>query len=255
MLFASRTPVPVYACVPRKAGTHLLQAVLQALGMRCYSLLDADAVTGATRLVPRLPRYGRGRTPGFVLANVPPPRSYQGACEAGRTKIVLGIRDPRAVFLSTLDFLDNHRRLPSPNWHPVQFFRTALGNAFSTREELAAALLDPTWLPDNPYDVGAQFARCRLLYHHPGVLKVRYETLVHAAANGDDAPLRPVCDYLGLQMPADGVHALQRVVGGSTATRNQALADRWKTELPPAARQVFMDRYRALVAEFGYPVA
>lgn len=250
-LFSRKTLIPIYVFVPRKAGTHLFKAVLERLGMRCRSLLIPDAATGP---VPRISEREARRTPTFVLANVPPPRSYEGECEAGRSKIVLGIRDPRAVFLSTLDFLDHRQPLPSPNWQPVQFYRTALAKACTTREELANALLDPDWLPGNPFDVGSQFARCRLLYHHPKVLKMRYEDLVDGAAKGDHTTLRLACDYLGVQVPADTSCILREVLGSPTATKNKGLADRWKTELPPTVLNAFMERYRTLVAEFGYPV-
>lgn len=250
-LFSRQTQIPVYVHVPRKAGTHLLRALCEALGMRCHSLLTADAATGA---VPRISSRESRQGLVFALANVPPPRSYEGECEAGRTKIVLGIRDPRAVFLSTVDFLDHRVPLPSPDWHPVQFYRTALSKACATREHLARALLDPTWLPGNPFDVGTQFARCRLLYHHPRVLTIRYEDLVNAAAVGTDSPLRIACDYLGLTPPTDGACLLQKVIGSSTATKNKGVPDRWRTELPPEILNAFMDRYRGIVEEFGYPV-
>ncbi len=240
--------------MPRKAGTHLFLEVLEALGMKCHSLLDADAVTQLERPIPKVSQHGGSPCADFAIANVPPPRTYQAECQTGQSKIILCIRDPRAVFLSTLNFLDNRHPLPSPNWHAVQFFRMALGNAFKTRDELAAALLDPTWLPDNPYDVGLQFSRCRLLYHHPGVLKIRYEDLVNAAAQGGDAPLKIICNYLGLPMPADGAQLLRKVVGSPTSTKNKASANRWKLELSGYVLHAFMERYGRLVEEFGYPV-
>lgn len=250
-LLSRKTLIPIYVFVPRKAGTHLFKAVLESLGLRSYSLLTADAVTGPVPLIAKRDAHCPST---FALANVPPPRSYEGECEAGRTKIVLGIRDPRAVFLSTLDFLDHRQPLPSPNWHPVQFYRTALAKACGTREELASALLDPQWFPGNPFDVGAQFARCRLLYHHPNVLKMRYEEMVDGAANGDHTALRLACDYLGVSIPDNISCILQNSVKSPSATKNKGLAVRWKTELSPTILNAFMERYHPLVAEFGYSV-
>jgi len=115
-------------------------------------------------------------------------------------------------------------------------------------------LTDWTQLPENPYYVGAQFDRWRLLYHYTNVFKLRYKDILAAADTGDGALLGHICNFLGISVPADAVKFAQGIVGSSTATKNKGVADRWKTELSPTILKNFMDRYGSLVAEFGYPV-
>lgn len=247
-----RRAVPLYVCVIRKAGTHLVKPVLEAMGLECRSVLDADAVRGTLRPIPPTDCREGIRKRSFALANVPPPRTLQGECEAGRAKIILGIRDPRAVFLSTLDFLDWRVPMPSPEWHAVGFYRSALRQAYATRDDLARALLDGRILPDNPYDIGMQFARNRLLYHHPKVLTLRYEALVEAGVRMDDAPIRQIAEYLDIGLDRLPANILKASLASPSATKHRAIADRWKEELTPAIREAFVKRHGGLVEEFGY---
>lgn len=147
--------MPLYLCVLRKAGTHLFKAVFEEMGFKCLSLQCPDAISRTVESIPPSDCRPSSRRRSFVLANTPPPRTFQGECEAGRARIIIGIRDPRAVFLSTLDFLDWRVPLPSPDWYPVAFLRSSLRHIYSSRLDLARGLLRGEALPDSPYDIEA----------------------------------------------------------------------------------------------------
>jgi hypothetical protein len=253
---ATETGCSCYVFSVKKSGTHLLRLTLEQLGMTCIDRLDYAAC--------EFQKPTPESTDTFVLSHRLPSRRWRGRCNAGDAKIIMNIRDPRAVYLSLLDFYDWRRPLSAtglhtvefPGMHAVEFRREAYRFAFKDRETLGLALLQDELLDDDPFTPWLSFRRARTLFHHPSVLKIRYEDFFSTGGRrgptGENVTLR-ICRYLDGPAPADPEQLVARVVGAPTLTRNVALPDRWRTELSPRLLRAFMDRHGDLVREFGYP--
>ncbi len=248
-LLASQ-PAACYVFSLKKSGTHLVRNLLVELGLTCIDQLD---YAGAEAVAPDAAPGG-----SFVLSHRLPPQQWRGRCQAGEAKIIMSLRDPRAVFLSLLDFYDWTRPLSASGMHTVEFRREACRHAYQDREELGLALLGDELIDDDPFTPWLNFRKSRTLYHHPGVLKLRYEELAGMTgvpAISTDHPVSRICSYLGLAAPQDRDAVLHQAVHASSPTMNIGVPDRWRTALSPQLLNAFMARHGDLVREFGYSEA
>lgn len=237
-----------YVFTIKKSGTHLLRQILEQLGITCIDRLDYT--------VRELPEPAAESADAFVLSHRLPSRRWRGRCHAGEAKIIINIRDPRAVYLSLLDFYDWGRPLSASGMHAVEFRRESCRLAFKDREALGVALLEDELLDDDPFTPWLNFQRARTLFYHPSVLKIRYEDFFPAVGRRgptEENVVVRICRYLGRPAPAEPEQFVTRAVGAPSLTRNAALPERWRTELSPRLLRAFMDRHGDLVREFGYP--
>jgi hypothetical protein len=233
-----------YVFTIKKSGTHLLRNLLVQLGMSCIDRLDYTD----PQIIEPAPR-GQG---GFVLSHQFPSRRWRARCQTEEAKIIMNLRDPRAVFLSLLDFYDWSRPLSSSGMHTVEFRRAACRAAFKNREDLGIALLEDEVIDDDPFTPWANLRRSRTLFHHPSVLKVRYEDFFQKDA-GESVVLR-VCRYLGQEEPEDSENLLRDVLAAPSPTKNVSAPDRWRTHLSSRLLAAFMERHGELVRDYGYPI-
>jgi hypothetical protein len=138
---AQQRPVPAhemhascYVFTIKKSGTYLLRNVLEQLGIDCIDRLDYTT--------PPIPEPFSPNPDAFVLSHELPSRPWRASCQSGNAKIIMSLRDPRAVFLSLLDFYDWNRPLSAKEMHTVEFRREACRSAFKDREALGLALLE-----------------------------------------------------------------------------------------------------------------
>jgi len=234
-----------YVFTIKKSGTHLLKSLLENLGIRCINRLDYTAEA--------LVCLHTGEANTFVLSHKLPSRRWRGSCQQGQARIIMNLRDPRAVFLSLLDFYDWSRPLSHGGMHTVEFRRVACRAAFKDREALGFALLEDELIDDDPFTPWLNFRRSRTLFHSPSVLKVRYEDFF-AATEGEESLVPRICLYLGMQVPENHEALLKKAFDVPSPTKNVAIHDRWRTELPPNLLKAFMAKHGDLVQEFGYPL-
>lgn len=216
--------------------------------MTCIDRLDYAAR--------ELPEPTAESAEAFVLSHRLPARRWRGRCHAGDAKIIMNLRDPRAVYLSLLDFYDWACPLSAKGMHTVEFRREACRAAFKNREALGMALLEDELLDDDPFTPWLNFRRARTLFYHPGVLKIRYEDFFstkQSPEHGDEnVPLR-ICRYLRKPIPDAPERLMKQALGAPSITKNVARPERWRTELSPHLLRAFMDKHGDLVKEFGYP--
>lgn len=192
----------------------------------------------------------------FVLAHRLPSHHWRSMCQAGEARVIMSIRDPRAVFLSLIDFYDWRVPLPNPDWRMIEFRRQSYRRAYATREMLALALLEHELLDDDPYTPWLNFRRSRTLLHSPSVLKIRYEDFfapLGSLQSEDGSIVSRVCRYLERPVPSNPAEILDRTLKSSTPTRNSGLPSRWRNELSPVLLKAFMQKHGDLVKDFGYP--
>lgn len=238
---------PAYAFAIKKSGTHFLRNVLLQMGLPVRLALDYACTPPEVAV--------DSAFPGVVLTHTPPSREWRGRCHAGTATILMHLRDPRAVFLSLLDFYDWTRPLSATGMHTVEFRRESCRAAFADREALGRALLEDEAIDDDPFTPWLALRRGRTLFHNPRVLKLRYEDLAAAAGRtdaGDDHPVVRLARHLALPIPAHAHLVLSRALGAPSLTMNVGDADRWRRELSPSLLAAFMERHGDLVREFGY---
>lgn len=238
---------PAYAFAVKKSGTHLLRNVLVQMGLPVRESLDYAGTPPDAPI--------DSASDGVILTHSPPSREWRGRCHAGTATILMHLRDPRAIFLSLLDFYDWNRPLSATGMHTVEFRRESCREAFVDREALGHALIEDEAIDDDPFTPWLALRRARTLYHNPRVLKVRYEELASAAGrtDGDDThPVVRLARHLSMPVPAQPHVVLARAMGSPSLTMNVGTADRWRSEISPALLAAFMQRHGDLVREFGY---
>lgn len=246
----AKTETACYVFTIKKSGSHLIRNVLRELNLRC---IDCLAPGSAAQIDP--PRHA-GAPAAFVLSLERPSIVWRGNCQQGKAKIIFNLRDPRAVFLSLLDFYDWNVPLGTVGLHTVEFRRAACRNAFKSREELAMALIDDEELDDDPYTPWLNFRRSRALLHNPSVLKVRFEELAatpDAGPHDEEHPVARICDYLGLEPQPNPEEVIRKAVGVGSITKHVGDPDRWRQGLSPAIVAAFMAKHGDIVREYGYP--
>jgi hypothetical protein len=244
---AHETHASCYVFTIKKSGTYLLRNVLEHIGIDCIDRLDYTA--------PPIPEPLSLNPDAFVLSHELPSRPWRASCQSGNGKIIMNLRDPRAVFLSLLDFYDWNRPLSAKGMHTVEFRREACRSAFKDREALGSALLEDELLDDDPFTPWLNFRRARTLFHHPGVLKIRYEDFFstkQSSEHGKENVALRICRYLGRPIPEAPEQLINQALGAPSITKNVANPERWRTELSPQLLRAFMDRHGDLVKEFGY---
>jgi len=233
-----------YAYTIKKSGSHLLRNVLQELGLECVDCLSPGT---AAEISP-----GDKARSSFVLSLERPSIYWRGSCQRGGVKIIFNLRDPRAVFLSLIDFYDWRIPLSGAGLPTVEFRRAACRAMFKSRDELAMDQIAVELLDDDPSTPLANFRRSRTLYHNPNVLKIRYEELCAGTAEPAAHPVARICNYLGIESSAESREVVQRAVSADSLTKNVGDPNRWKRELSPVLLAAFMEKNGDLVREFGY---
>lgn len=238
-----------YVFTIKKSGSHLIRNVLRELGLTCIDCLRPGS---SSRIqppdAPVAPR-------GFVLSLERPSLPWRGSCQQGRGKIIFNLRDPRAVFLSLLDFYDWNVPLASPGLHTVEFRRAACRAAFRDREQLGMALIHDEQLDDDPFTPWLNFRRSRALYHNPNAFKVRFEKLaagVNENSATGDHPVIKICEYLGIACPSDPGDVVRRAIDAESITKNVGDSERWRTGLSRPLLETFMAKHGDIVREYGY---
>ena len=134
-----------YVFTIKKSGSHLIRNVLREVGLTSIDCLSP----GTTSRVQ--PPSSPVVPASFVLSLEKPSISWRGSCQQGRCKIIFNLRDPRAVFLSLLDFYDWNVPLSSSGLHSVEFRRAACRAEFKDREQLGMALIEDDKLNDDQF--------------------------------------------------------------------------------------------------------
>jgi hypothetical protein len=233
---------PLFVMSLHKSGTHLLKNVLNTLGYETYAIPGAPTLESAKHAPAN--SY-------LTTTHRLPCDDVRCACARGEAKIILNVRDPRDIFLSTIDYFDWTRKETA--FEHVNFYRSAYKHAFKDRHELALAILNSRTLGDYPYTLQNQFESCLVLYFHPSVLTVKYEALL--PKSGDSTSVeetKRICDYLEIPYPEKVESVATGAVARGSRTFNVAKVQRWKTELEPPLLEMFMDKYGHIVRSLGY---
>jgi hypothetical protein len=239
---AATSGKPLFVMSLHKSGSHLLKNVLNALGYETFFIPGAPNLESA-----------KHAPANAYLSTVHrlPCDDVRCACARGEVKIVLNVRDPRDIFLSTIDYFDWTRKETA--FEHVNFYRTAYRYAFKDRHELALAILNSRTLGDYPYTLQNQFESCLVLYFHPSVLAVKYEALLPAPCDSRSTQeTKRICDYLEIDYPPAIESIAINAVARGSRTFNVAKTQRWKTELEPELLEMFMEKHGHVVRALGY---
>jgi len=238
---------PLFVFSLHKSGTHLLRNILESLGFGLYST-DGSRPDMSHALLANPSQY-------ISTVHRLPGDDVRVACAKGEARIILNIRDPRDIFLSTIDYFDWTR--PDTAFAHVNFYRQAYSRAFPSRRSLALAILEDRTLGDYPYTISAQLQACQVLYFHPSVLSVKYEDFMaclESTCNPASHPVSRICEYLQIDVPKDIGELVRRAVTRGSRTMNVGRADRWRVDLDPDLIGRFQERHGQVIRSLGYSI-
>lgn len=238
---------PIYLFTIHKSGSHLLQNLMKEMGFRRVyrsESLQMDDLALAS-----------GRS--FFRSHVPPPNGIRNLCLGGDAKIVLSMRDPRDVALSTLDYFDPNRKETA--FPHVNFIRASIRSMNLSRIELMRRILDRQVLGDYPYQIEKQFIDAVPFYFSPNVHVVRFENLLPSGENRsldgaivEGKELVTYLDYPYLQEETVNDQLMRRALDSKSATRNRGQPFRWKTEGDRDLVNLIENRLAWAIELFGY---
>lgn len=243
-----------------KSGTHLLGKALALLGVgevpvRLYnSVAKPGRQTEETlRSVPvgsiwpglvpveRMGELLLEAEPGtFIQGHVPYTKRVAQLVEFFDFRMVLIIRDPRAVALSHAGWVPTREFLPS-----YEFYQDKTAD-----ERLALAISGYRIEPDGPLELGLRRRFEQLLpwMAHPLVYTTRFEWLAGPQSGGDREvqlrELRNIAAHVGLSVTGERLTQVAEELYGGTMTFREGRIDRW--------REAFREQHKALIkAEMG----
>lgn len=260
MMPAGDGPRVVVNSMP-KSGTHLMTSLLDNLdGMRFSGRLvmytEKQVVDGD------LPKVSRDLQRSLRLLR---PAHYLGAhmvwdaeleariTEAGARTVTI-IRDPRAVLVSAMHYLEN------ATWMP---WRDELQQLWPDRESVFKALIHGHGEPgDQLYfpEIGHHYASYARWMDVPTAHMVRFEDLVGSRGGGDGAgqihEVAKVLDYLGYGTTygagEDAESLAQRMFSEHSVTFRSGRIDSWRDDLPEALADEIVERCDADMKRLGY---
>ena len=263
-------PVParVLANSVPKSGTHLLGKALALLGVRevPVRLYNSIAKPGrqteeTTRSVPvgsiwpglvpveRLGELLLQAEPGtFIQGHVPYTRRVAQLVEYFNYRIVLIIRDPRAVALSHACWVPTREFLPS-----YEFYKDKTAD-----ERLALAITGYRIEPDGPLELGLRrrFEHVLPWMSHPQVYTTRFEWLAGPQSGGDRKvqlrELRNIAAHVGLLLTEERLMHVAEGLYGGTLTFKEGRIDRWREEFKEQHKTLIKAEMGDLIVKLGF---
>jgi len=261
-------PVRVLANSIPKSGTHLLGKALALMGVtevpvRLYnSVAKPGNQTGETThcvpvgsiwpgLVPieRLGELLLQAGPGaFIQGHLPHAERVACLLELLNYRMVLIIRDPRAVALSHAGWVPTREYLPS-----YEFYQDK-----TPGERLALAITGYRVEPDGPLELGLRQRFEHLLpwMAHPLVYTTRFERLAGPQSGGDREAqlqeLRNIADHLGLRVSGERLLQVADKLHGGTMTFRKGRIDRWREAFTGFHKDLINKEMGDLVVKLGY---
>ena len=261
-------PVRVLVNSIPKSGTHLLGKALALMGVkempvRLYNSISkpgmkteetmyrvpVGSVWPALVPIERLGDLLLQAAPGaFIQGHVPYVKRVARLLDVLNCKMVLIIRDPRAVALSHAGWVPTREYLPS-----YEFYRNKTAD-----ERLALAITGFRVEPDGPLELGLRRRFEHLLpwMAHPLVYTTRFEWLAGPQSGGDQEvqqrELRNIATHVGLSVTQERLMRVAEGLYGGTMTFRKGRIDRWREEFKEEHKSLIKAEMGDLIVRLGY---
>lgn len=232
----------------RFSGRHVAFSEIEALDGPPRGPLPPHAIAGRDALVHELDRVpGRSYMTGHLAYD----RDLAAALESSDARLVLFIRDPRAVVVSMARYF---RTNPRHNLHAT------VQRRFPDDEELRTAVIEGFEADDHARRCVPMRQRLELFapwLEEPGALVLRFEDLVGPRGGGSEAAqadaVARLAAHVGADLDADAVrHVAQRAFDPRSATFREGRIDGWRAHLTTSQLSRLEDECGEAARLLGY---
>jgi hypothetical protein len=227
----------------QKSGTHLINKVMEEAGF-----LGRGVGKGCT-----ISDFRELEDNEYLWSHFAPSDEVQMALEEGNQSvyIIFNFRDPRDVLVSWFHWLHPKNR---NIMHSHQSYMQKVYSHF-TDDELVEIFIKNDKFREVEYNPIEQFRWSRVLYFHPGVLKIRFEDLVGSGGGGSDEKqletIKDIFDYLGV----DGVNfqkITHKIFDEGSRTFRKGMIGVYKEAVSKEQLKLFNKLHGDVIEQYGY---
>jgi hypothetical protein len=227
----------------QKSGTHLINKVMEEAGF-----LGRGVGKGCT-----ISDFRELEDNEYLWSHFAPSDEVQMALEEGNQSvyIIFNFRDPRDVLVSWFHWLHPKNR---NIMHSHQSYMQKVYSHF-TDDELVEIFIKNDKFREVEYNPIEQFRWSRVLYFHPGVLKIRFEDLVGSGGGGSDEKqletIKDIFDYLGV----DGVNfqkITHKIFDEVSRPVRKGMIGGYKESLSKEQLKLFNKLHGDVIEQYGY---
>jgi len=228
-----------------KAGTHLLEGVLEELpGIRNAGWKTLSEGAAAHVVIERrLNRIGRGM---FANAHLAHSDWIMEIMRSREVKVIFMIRDPRDIAVSRYKYVAEIDYL-----HPANKLFSAMEN---DAERLSASIVGIEGIMPG---IGEMLERFQGWIGEESVLVLRFEDLIGARGGGVDevrfCQLKRILQFLGIYMTEQNLELLDKKIYRKTSsTHRKGIIGSWHAEYSEEHTRAFHDAVGCLLNRYGY---
>lgn len=237
-----RNPQRVLLVSLQKCGTHLIKNVFDRIG------LEGVGVERAT-----LADFEKLNENQYLWSHFTPTDEVQMELENENSdlRIVFNFRDPRDVLVSWFNWM--HPQTPRVMHRHHAYMKKVYAH-FSDAELMDIFIRNDKFRPDE-YNPLEHFRLSRVLYFHPGVLKVRFEDLIGSFGGGNEErqrqTVRSILEYLGTPEVCTIAGDINIVDAHSPTFRKGQIGE-YKKVLNAIQLRLFNELHGNLIRQYGY---
>ena len=251
-----------------KSGTHLLGKTLSLLGVseipvRLYANMGARSLqveetagkVAVGGIWPSLVRFEElsetllgVRSGQYIQGHLPYSERVARLIEAFGLRMVLILRDPRAVAVSQVRWAMSREYLPA-----YELFKSISGG-----ERLRLAITGYCIEPEGPVaqSLRRRYEQMLSWMSHANVYTTRFERLAGPESGGDREAqleeLRNIAAHIGMEVGESALERVAQQLYGGTMTFKGGRIDRWREEFTEEHKALMKEQMGDLILKLGY---
>ena len=243
-IFKTKPSKKIFIMSLQKAGTHLIQRVMQEAGFHGVGV-GKDC---------RLSDFNGLKENQYLWSHFTPSDELQMALEEGvqNVYIIFNYRDPRDVLVSWFYWMHPESK---KSIHSHQDYMKKVYSHFSD-DELLKIFIRNDKFREVEYNPIEHFRLSRVLLFHPKVMKVRFEDLIGLRGGGSDQKqeetVAKIFNYLEIN-DVDAVKIAQKAFNKNSTTFRKGQIGGYKEDLTNEQLRLFNKLHGDIISQYGYP--
>ena len=229
-----------------KSGTHLLESLFFELPLMRHCGSKTLRIETQNPIKPKLRLISNLKKGQFLLSHMQFHNSIMKTASENNIKIIHLIRDPRAVLISHLNYIENMDI--TQNSH--KFI-----NQYNNRFDKLKAMMEGEKGVLEPFpEVLNKF---QSWMNQPEVLCVKFEHLIGPNGGGDKQSqiesVRKICDFMSIEMEEDELENISKnIYSVKSSTFNKGKIGNWKSVLGKDEKQWLNDVIEIQINNYEY---